>query len=138
MKKTTNSTNFSDLEYHFQDASVPPQYHRSYTITANAKKGHVSVDSYGTILAEEDFEIDEKTWQELQKQASSLQKGRFVSEGATGTKTERIILKDKDKEVFSVLWDSLVEGREKEEKYAEKIASLVPHLGLLLGKELPK
>jgi hypothetical protein len=38
------------LEYHFGDASVPPEYHRSYAFFVNRDTLKVVVDSYGEIL----------------------------------------------------------------------------------------
>ena len=40
------------LVLHFQDASVPPPYHRSYTITVTPSSIVKVVDSYGTIVSE--------------------------------------------------------------------------------------
>ena len=53
------------IVYHFQDASVPPQYHRSYTITVTREHAHIIVDSYGDILAEESIDIAEQVIDDL-------------------------------------------------------------------------
>ena len=37
--------------YHFGDSSVPPQYHRSYTITVTRNEAKLVVDSYGNVLS---------------------------------------------------------------------------------------
>ena len=45
----------SDLDqvtYRFTDSSVPPRYHRSYSIVVTAQAITVTVDSYGDIVAE--------------------------------------------------------------------------------------
>lgn len=41
------------LSYHFQDSSVPPQYHRSVTIVVTPAEVTKVVDSYGDIISEQ-------------------------------------------------------------------------------------
>lgn len=46
----------SDLDqvtYRFTDSSVPPRYHRSYSIVVTAQAITVTVDSYGDIVAQQ-------------------------------------------------------------------------------------
>jgi len=43
--------------YSYGDSSVPPQYHRSYTITVTNEKLHIVVDSYGDILHEKEYDM---------------------------------------------------------------------------------
>ena len=51
--------------YSFKDASVPPQYHRSYTITVTKDQSHIIVDSYGDILVDTMINIPGQTISEL-------------------------------------------------------------------------
>jgi hypothetical protein len=46
------------IEYRFDDSSVPPQYHRSYSITVTEQELRIVVDSYGDILADKKYHID--------------------------------------------------------------------------------
>jgi hypothetical protein len=55
------------IVYSFKDASVPPQYHRSYTITVTRDQIHIVVDSYGDILADTTIDIPEQTIDDLAK-----------------------------------------------------------------------
>ena len=41
------------VTYAFTDSSVPPQYHRSVTLTVTRDEAHIVVDSYGDVLADE-------------------------------------------------------------------------------------
>lgn len=41
----------TELIYRYQDASVPPPYHRSFEIRIDTEKITLVVDSYGSILA---------------------------------------------------------------------------------------
>lgn len=50
------------VSYHFQDSSVPPQYHRSYTLTFDRNQAHVVVDSYGDVLADRTAPMTEAAW----------------------------------------------------------------------------
>jgi hypothetical protein len=43
-------TTIKEITYHFGDASVPPNYHRSYTITVTADSVKIVVDSYGNYI----------------------------------------------------------------------------------------
>jgi hypothetical protein len=45
-----NLTGLTKLEYHFGDASVPPEYHRSFTFLVSRDTLHVVADSYGEVL----------------------------------------------------------------------------------------
>ena len=45
------------IVYHFGDASVPPDAHRSYAITVTPESVRVVVDSYGEILADRAFPV---------------------------------------------------------------------------------
>jgi len=41
----------SKIVYHFKDSSVPPEYHRSYTIEVTKDSSSCVVDSYGDIIS---------------------------------------------------------------------------------------
>lgn len=44
------------VEYNFNDASVAPEYHRSYTITVSEKKKTVKIHCYGDVLLSRDYD----------------------------------------------------------------------------------
>lgn len=48
--------------YQFHDASVPPEYHRSYTVTVTEGSATVVVDSYGDIIDQATEPIDAAAW----------------------------------------------------------------------------
>ena len=54
-----------EITYHFGDASVPPKYHRSYTVTVTTDKVRIVVDSYGKILADKGYEITNKQFNDI-------------------------------------------------------------------------
>jgi hypothetical protein len=53
------------VEYRFTDSSVPPEYHRSYTLTVTDGEARIVVDSYGDVLHDETEDVDAATWTEL-------------------------------------------------------------------------
>ncbi len=48
------------IVYRFQDASIPPGYHRSYEIEVAPKVVKITVDSYGDILTQQEYPATEK------------------------------------------------------------------------------
>ena len=44
------------------DASVPPQYHRSVTLTVTREDAHIVIDSYGDVLADERVPTPPAVW----------------------------------------------------------------------------
>ncbi len=53
------------IELRFRDSSVPPQYHRSYTITLTPRKARKVVDSYGDVISDEEAALDPKLFEKL-------------------------------------------------------------------------
>lgn len=60
------------IEYRFNDSSVAPEYHRSYTLIARSDEVSIVVDSYGDVLHEETSSIDEETWSRLVRAVADL------------------------------------------------------------------
>jgi hypothetical protein len=61
------------IVYSFKDASVPPQYHRSYTISVTRDQSHIIVDSYGDIVADVTIDIPEQTIGDLARYIEKYQ-----------------------------------------------------------------
>jgi hypothetical protein len=53
------------ITYHYGDSSVPPEYHRSYTLTITKDEVHAVVDSYGDVLHDVTEPLPPKVWQQL-------------------------------------------------------------------------
>lgn len=92
------------IVYQFIDSSVPPEYHRSYTITVNPQKLKIVVDSYGEILAEREYEITKGQFEYI---LESFFKNQIENEnlsdedGCTGGTTEKLSLLNDEKEIFN-------------------------------------
>jgi hypothetical protein len=63
MPMTMRSEDNYVFKYRYRDASVPPEYHRSYTIRVTPERVYLSVDSYGTILLEDSFKLKPDRYQ---------------------------------------------------------------------------
>lgn len=122
-KRNTQAVkNYSQITYAFRDASVPPPYHRSYTIDVNPSESKVVVNSYGEVLAESTEKISAATWENLVALAGELQSaGSFTADGATGTKGYSLRLYVDGEQVYELYWDSL--STDKAEKSALDLRS---------------
>lgn len=89
------------VEYRFFDSSVPPPYHRSYTLLVRPAEARVIVDSYGDILHDERIAIDTADWERCSLAAAALAglaDGVF-DDGFTGGTADRLIVRDHDGQV---------------------------------------
>jgi hypothetical protein len=55
----------AQVTYHFGDSSVPPEYHRSYTLTVGPTEVHAVIDSYGDVLEDVTTPLPEEVWDQL-------------------------------------------------------------------------
>jgi hypothetical protein len=58
----TSDNNYT-FKYWYQDTSVPPEYHRNYTLRVTPERVYLSVNSYGTILLEDAFKLKPDRYQ---------------------------------------------------------------------------
>jgi hypothetical protein len=137
-----NMTNaaIQEITYHFKDASVPPEYHRSYTISVTTDKVGIVVDSYGKLLADKRYEITNKQFDGIR---NSLERNKIRNctladdKGCTGGTIERISFSDKKNEIFS---GSVYHCGGKDTgnlcgditSFADAVKNLVPNLDKLL------
>ena len=76
------------VEAHFRDSSVPPEYHRSWTLTLDQGQVRLVVDSYGDKIAEESVPMPQETWEEfiasLPEEVDVLDEPEPTDPGCTG------------------------------------------------------
>ena len=93
-----------EITYSFGDASVPPEYHRSYTIAVTADTARVAIDSYGDVLADEEYEITDEQFRDI-KDSLWLNniRGCVLEENddCAGGTSEGISYSDGEREMFS-------------------------------------
>lgn len=127
------------IKYRFKDSSTPPRFHRSYTITVYTDKVDVSVDVYGTKLADETYEIEGSVLQGLIDQVDLLDPpGSKITEGATGTKGYTIFISGGGQSIYKLHWDSLKKVGEGTETFKRMIMETVPNLSELKSRKLPE
>ena len=137
---TMTNAKIQEITYHFTDASVPPEYHRSYTITITSDKVRIVVDSYGKILKDEGYEISKKLYDDI-KDSLTRNKIRNCTlgddAGCSGGTIERISFSDGKNEIFS---GSVYHCGGKDTgnlcgditSFADDVKNLVPNLDRLL------
>ena len=93
------------IEYHFQDASVAPEYQRNYGIAISAQSIHLTVDSYGNTLNDKTFPFDESRFQSLKDQfdKNKIKSCEKQSENlmCTGGTADNITCYNGEEEIFS-------------------------------------
>jgi len=123
------NSNVDKIVYSFRDASVAPQYHKSYTITVTAEKASIVVNSYDKVLGEGENNVNAKDWNTLIELSNAVQEpGEFIAEGATGTRGYSIKKYSKGKEIYRLYWDSLSESNISgdSKKLVEQLHKLSP------------
>jgi len=84
---------FDKIEYHYQDASVPPPHHRSYSYILTRESFQFIVDAYGTVIKDTILPMPEGKWEKIQGmfgKAVSNKKHKTNSPGCTGGHGESI------------------------------------------------
>jgi hypothetical protein len=93
-----------EITYAFLDASVPPEYHRSYMITVTANTASVVIDSYGDELANEVYETTGEQFIDLKNSlATNRIRSCFLGDdsGCSGGTSESVTYSDDEGQMFS-------------------------------------
>ena len=74
------------ITYAFHDSSVPPQYHRSFTLTVAKPESRIIIDSYGDTLADRTVTTADAVWSQLAATIDSVQglSAAQPNDGCTG------------------------------------------------------
>lgn len=83
------------VEYRYGDSSLPPDYHRSYTITITENLKTISIDSYGKVLLTKEYPntaADFKAFVEALSKKGIYRHKEKDSGGCTGGTSESIRL----------------------------------------------
>ncbi len=97
------------VEYRFFDSSVPPPFHRSYTLLVRPGDARVIVDSYGDVVHDERVTIDAAEWEHCSLAAAALAElapGLFDDDGFTGGTADRLVVRDHGGEVLVSRFES--------------------------------
>ncbi|MEO0430184.1 MAG: hypothetical protein AAF151_00700 [Cyanobacteria bacterium J06656_5] len=92
------------IVYRFRDASVPPRYHRSYTISVTPDEANVVVNSYSTQLNELTVQLSSSEFQAtldiIEKSQITEASDNEVAPKTIGGKIEYLTLFENDTEIF--------------------------------------
>ncbi len=83
------------LIYNFVDATVPPQYHRSYSIRVTAGQVYYAVDSYGEIILQDSLVLTKPAYDSFVTAINDLhiKKGKeVINEDCNGGTTDQLNL----------------------------------------------
>jgi len=72
----------AEIEFRFTDASVPPEYHRSYTLITTRDETSISIDSYGDLLYEATVPTTSDVWESLSANYPSIAELSSPPEGS--------------------------------------------------------
>lgn len=91
-----HAQNTSMFSYRFIDSSVPPQYHRSYSIIVRETHVDFTIDSYGDVLLDDKTTIEYSVYQsfvnELKKLNIKISEKGKTEDGCTGGTSEKVEL----------------------------------------------
>jgi hypothetical protein len=82
----------SKITYVLRDASVPPDFHRSVTVTVTKDTTKIAIDSYGDVLAERTAKTPPEVWLMLDSGLAEMHALRPVDDpkGCTGGTGRRL------------------------------------------------
>ena len=103
-KKSHSNMKIEKIIYQYGDASVPPRYHRSYTISLTPDSVEIVVDSYGSIISEKKYSVTESKFEKIvvslnNNEIKNCQKKE--NKGCTGGTSEHISYFSSTEELFS-------------------------------------
>lgn len=122
---------FDKIYYHFSDSSVPPKYHRSYTIVITKDEVECSVDVYGDVIAEKSYEFTQEKFDKLVQKTIGLQSGKY-GKPMSGSTATYIELKNKDEVVHELTWYDDDKVKSKTLGFEKAIKACAPDLGQML------
>ena len=107
-----NSGDVTSVVYQFNDASVAPEFHRSYSIIVTEGQARVEVYSYEETLHDVSEPIDAALWQRTVDAAVGFADEKSVeNNGCSGGTSERLtVLGQSDQELFEVFIDNCEGG----------------------------
>ena len=102
------------IEYYFNDSSLPPEYHRSYSLVVTPDSAKIKVTSYSDQLLDKTYKIDSKQFgkvvEELRGLGIKKQRARDANPCSGGT-TEVFKLYSGTKSLFEGFQDNCAARR---------------------------
>jgi hypothetical protein len=126
------------IDYRYDDASVPPEHHRSYTLTIQWDEVHVVVDSYGDVLHDTTAPLPPEVWQGLATEVTGIA-GLDVDEvdGCSGGTNRSVTVTDGDDTIVDldvpVCGDSNTETADRIDAYLQPVRDAIADWDALLS-----
>lgn len=94
----------TEAGFHFQDSSVPPEYHRSWTLTVTDGRAYVVVDSYGDVVGEDTVEVPAGVWEDLRAGVAAIEGDEAdpSDDGCAGGTGAEVWAREGDAELFQM------------------------------------
>jgi hypothetical protein len=102
--KGFSQSGIDEIRYSYYDSSVPPDFHRSYTITVTATSVAIIVDSYGKIISDKKYDGSPEQFNKLISlmDAGKIKNVKMKKEsGCTGGTGEGITCLKSGETIFS-------------------------------------
>lgn len=134
-----DSKNPIEVQYAFNDSSVPPEYHRSYIITIRETKIHVIVDSYGDVLADAIYPMNSVQFHLLIQKINeaNLKSGRNTpNEPCDGGTSENLTIKESGVQVYNGYFDHCADEVPAEMGNIASVIDVIHTLAPTLGDML--
>lgn len=134
----TESANLERVTLRFQDSSVPPQYHRSYTIVVETGSVQTTVDVYGAIIARDRRDLDPAEWPALLEDARGLSDELSdADDSATGAPSYALELRRAGTQQTLRWTEHSTPNSAQATSFAHQIEALVPNLQSLRETDYP-
>ena len=97
------NSEIDQVTYRFTDSSVPPRYHRSYSIIVTAQVLSITVDSYGDVIAQQELPSSPEQFQSVLAaldQARIRKGSKPLEDGCAGGTSDRITAHHQGESIF--------------------------------------
>ncbi|MGH9214448.1 MAG: hypothetical protein ACRD2C_27835 [Acidimicrobiales bacterium] len=120
------------IEYRYGDSSVPPEFHRTYTLTIQPDEVHVVVDSYGDVLQDTTEPVPAEVWDDLAGNVDDLEQLDVDAgdDGCDGGTSRSIRVSDQGHTVvdteFGVCGDANDEAADQVDSFVQPVVDSIP------------
>ena len=129
------------IGYEYRDASVPPEFHRSYTLSISRDEVAAVVDSYGDVLYDATTPISDDVWERLADTFETVVdlEPDEIEDGCAGGTGRVLVIADGDQTLVDV--DVEVCGGENADTadaidaYVAPVIDAIPNWEDVLGEE---
>lgn len=123
---------FDQIVFRYSDSSIPPKYHRSYTITLNVRQCTAIVDVYGKNIANKTYMLKKGDFNQLKTLIKQIERPGMYDKKENGSSSNTIMLINNENTVYQLLWDNSYTPETSTQTIVKAIEKFVPDLDKLL------